>query len=227
MTDTPYTGQADDRRYSGEQADITYSLKRCIHAEECIHRLSAVFDPKKRPWIQADGASADDLVAMVTHCPSGALHVERKDGGVPEAPPAENTITLWKDGPLQLEGDLSLYGAQVAIDHETRLTLCRCGASNNKPFCDNAHLKTGFTASDPLPAVATTPVSDPPAMSSGKLSVTAQANGSLAVTGVFTMRAPDGSMLSYGDQAWLCRCGQSNNKPFCDGTHRTVGFTAE
>ena len=87
MTDTPYTGQADDRRYSGEQADITYSLKRCIHAEECIHRLSAVFDPKKRPWIQADGASADDLVAMVTHCPSGALHVERKDGGVPEAPP--------------------------------------------------------------------------------------------------------------------------------------------
>lgn len=141
-----YTGVADDRRYTGEDVDITYSLKRCIHAKACINRLSEVFDTKKRPWINADGAAADGVAEMIPLCPSGALHYERKDGGAAEATPTENTIVIWKNGPLQVTGDMSIQGATVAMDSETRVTLCRCGSSQNKPFCDGSHHKIEFKA---------------------------------------------------------------------------------
>lgn len=129
-----------DRRYTGTNGDITYNLKRCIHAEHCIHGLAQVFDKNARPWINADGASADEIAAAVIDCPSGALHYWRKDGGAVESIPEKNTIILWRDGPLQFTGDLRLDGS------ETRATLCRCGGSNNKPFCDGTHKINGFKA---------------------------------------------------------------------------------
>src|SRR5690348_18482272 len=69
------------RIYHGEQADVSYDLRRCIHAEECVKRLSGVFSRDKIPWAQPDNASPDELLETVMHCPSGALHVERKDDG--------------------------------------------------------------------------------------------------------------------------------------------------
>ena len=221
MSDT-YTGQADDKRYAGTQADILYGVKRCIHAAHCVNRLASVFDVEKRPWVNADGASTDELMAAVLLCPSGALHVERKDGGAAEAPPDTNTIIVWHNGPLQIKGDVAIQAAGVDIQHETRATLCRCGASESKPFCDNAHKKIGFEAQEIDPVGE-----DSTAETGGGLTITAHENGPLEVEGNFRIETEDGTFLRAGSKTWLCRCGNSKSKPFCDGTHKTIGFEAD
>ncbi len=123
----PYTGQNMDKRYPGENADIRYSIKRCIHAEECILRLVSVFNKDARPWIDANGASTQEIMNVVARCPSGALHVQPKDGTLPETPAERNVVVLWRNGPLQFRGHRVIRGAGVDIADETRATLCRCG----------------------------------------------------------------------------------------------------
>ncbi len=217
-----YSGKAMDRRYSGEAVDISYSLKRCIHAEACIHRLSEVFDAKRRPWIMPDGSDAEQVAQTIESCPSGALHYERKDGGAGEASPESNSVHVWHNGPLQFNANLHIEGTTVEIHGETRATLCRCGASRNKPFCDNSHKEIGFdgtTAAAGITAV--------PSMGSGPLTVTVSPNGSLSVKGAFTLYDESGTVLFSGEETWLCRCGGSAKKPFCDGTHNRNGFTGE
>lgn len=218
-----YQGKVDDRRYAGDDVDITYSLKRCIHAKECVNHLSSVFDVDKRPWINADGASAEKVATVIEMCPSGALHYERKDGGSDEAIPNTNRIILWHDGPLQVVGNLSIQGATVNIEQETRVTLCRCGASANKPFCDNAHKKIDFQA----PEFVSDKEPNLDADVSGKVTITATENGSLQVEGNFRIESQEGIVKYTGSKTWLCRCGQSSSKPFCDGTHNKVDFQAE
>jgi len=218
-----YTGKADDRVYSGENVDIRYSLKRCIHAKECVTRLSSVFDIEKRPWINPDGAEGDAVAEVLDLCPSGALHYDRKDGGAQEKTPENNTIILWHNGQLQFTGDLAIHGANVAIEDETRATLCRCGASDNKPFCDNSHKKIDFVAEPFEPAKEPDSAAD----TSGKVTITATENGPLQVEGNFKITDQDGTLLYTGSKTWLCRCGNSKSKPFCDGTHNKIGFKAD
>lgn len=218
-----YQGKVDDRRYAGDDVDITYSLKRCIHARECVNHLSSVFDVDKRPWINADGASAEKVATVIEMCPSGALHYERKDGGSDEAIPDTNRIILWHDGPLQIVGDLSIQGARVNIEQETRVTLCRCGASENKPFCDNAHKKIDFQA----PEFISDKEPNFDADVSGKVTITATENGPLQIEGNFRIESQEGVVKYTGSKTWLCRCGQSSSKPFCDGTHNKIDFQAE
>jgi CDGSH-type Zn-finger protein/uncharacterized Fe-S cluster protein YjdI len=220
MTDK-YRGKSMDRRYSGEAVDITYNLKRCIHAAECVRRLSEVFNTQRRPWITADGASADQVAATVEHCPSGALHYERKDGGSTEHTPSTNRVVIWHNGPLQFSGDLRIEGAAVDVQDETRAALCRCGASHNKPFCDNSHKDIAFDGrlGAPLQAV--------PNEEGGTLRITVNPNGSLRIEGAFTLYDEQGNALFSGSETWLCRCGGSQDKPFCDGSHRANSFKAE
>lgn len=217
---TPYTGQDQDRRYTGEHADVTYNLKRCIHAEQCIKRLPGVFDPQKRPWIQPATESADALVELVEHCPSGALHVIRKDDGLPEHTPSVNRVRLWKNGPLELRGDLTLTGATVDVKGETRATLCRCGASKNKPFCDNSHKDIAFEAA-PVVAPDIAPILE---VEGQTLTVEVLTDGCLHVSGHMRLLNESNEEIFAGDETWLCRCGHSANKPFCDGTHTKIGF---
>ncbi len=221
MPDT-YKGKQDDRRYEGEAVDITYNLKRCIHAKLCVNRLSEVFDVDKRPWIDANGADGDRVAEVIDMCPSGALHYDRKDGGAEESTPTANRIIVQKDGYLQFIGDLDIRGAAVEIESETRATLCRCGESNNKPFCDNTHKKVDFKTED-LKIVKV----DEFAKADGKLVITSNKNGPLEVSGNFQIEDEDGNIIFTGSQTWLCRCGSSSKKPFCDGTHNRNGFTAD
>jgi len=215
-----YRGRVDDRLYTGESIDIRYNLKRCIHSEECVKRLSGVFDTKRKPWILPDEGKAEEIVAGLGFCPSGALHYESKDGSE-EPAPSENRIILWEDGPLQIHGDLSIEGATVSISDERRVTLCRCGASQNKPFCDNSHKAMGFTSGQ----VQTVKVEA--SETGGKLHITATPQGSLLIEGNFRIETQEGHTIFTGTKTWLCRCGQSQNKPFCDGTHKKIGFDAE
>src|SRR6185369_9465152 len=103
-----YTGKNMDRRYMGDQIDITYSLKRCIHAEKCVIHLPGVFDRHGRPWIRPNDATPDQIAQVILMCPTGALHFERKAGGPAETAPPENTILAWQNGPLQVHGEMSV-----------------------------------------------------------------------------------------------------------------------
>jgi CDGSH-type Zn-finger protein/uncharacterized Fe-S cluster protein YjdI len=208
------------RTYSSESIDVTYELKRCIHAAECVQRLNAVFDNKKRPWIQPEQASADAIAETIHHCPTGALTYERKDGGASEVPDSESTLQVVDNGPVHLRGDITLTVA--GEDHTAmRMSLCRCGASENKPYCDNSHQKISFSATENnTGSIESTSPNTP-------LHVTPQPNGSVKVEGSFTIKGDDDEVLYSGIRAFLCRCGSSSNKPFCDGTHKKIGFQAE
>jgi uncharacterized Fe-S cluster protein YjdI len=133
------------RHYANESIDISYDARRCIHAAECVRGLPAVFDTDRRPWILPSGASADAIAAVIERCPTGALHYTRRDGGAAESPPEQVVIAPVSGGPLYVRGLIQLRSADGSlIVEDTRLALCRCGQSQNKPFCDNSHLGTGF-----------------------------------------------------------------------------------
>jgi uncharacterized Fe-S cluster protein YjdI len=133
------------RKYSGHGIDVFYEPALCIHAKECVHGLPDVFDPVKRPWIQPEHASADALAETIHRCPTGALHYERGDGKS-EAADAADSVAIVANGPLYVRGDVTLRLPDgTLVRHDTRLALCRCGHSKNKPYCDNSHVDCGFT----------------------------------------------------------------------------------
>lgn len=205
------------RRYSGDHVEVSYDARRCIHAAECVRGLPAVFDVARRPWILPGTADADAVAAVVAHCPSGALHVARRDGAPAEQPPARALVLVTPDGPLFVSGRVRVLAADGAtILEDTRVALCRCGQSANKPFCDNSHRAAGFADAGALPPGGE-------AGGEGDLTITASANGPLLLNGPFTLRSLSGNEYT-GTKAALCRCGGSARKPFCDGTHRRVGF---
>jgi uncharacterized Fe-S cluster protein YjdI len=133
------------RVYDDGRIRVLWDATRCIHTAICLQRLPAVFDAAARPWIDLTGASdAEEIATTVRACPTGAL---RYDGaGVdPERPDDPATVEIRPNGPIYLRGRLQLQapGGRAASD-EFRLALCRCGASENKPYCDNSHRLIGF-----------------------------------------------------------------------------------
>jgi CDGSH-type Zn-finger protein/uncharacterized Fe-S cluster protein YjdI len=209
------------REYPGQGITITFNARRCIHSEECVHRLPGVFDPQRRVWVDATQADPDDLARVVCHCPTGALHFQRTDGSADEQVPERNEVRVAADGPLFLRGDLEIHGADGVI-RETRAALCRCGASANKPFCDNSHQRVELH--DASQARSS---DEEGRRASGTVRVLPQPNGPCVVEGVVAIVDKAGHLVAtIGPRTALCRCGQSGNKPFCDGSHKRVGFTA-
>jgi len=222
-----------NHEYIGEQISVGYDAKRCIHAAECVHGLPAVFDPDRRPWVEPDEARADAIAEVVGRCPTGALRFERLDGGPAESAPAESVVKVEADGPLYVQGDLRLGGAPAQTGDsaaeearaEYRAALCRCGESSNKPFCDNAHLECGFEDPGAVDTDRETGVEDGAAdTAAGPLAITAAPNGPLLFGGPVELRSGDGLSRVLVENPALCRCGHSREKPFCDGTHFSVGF---
>jgi uncharacterized Fe-S cluster protein YjdI len=132
--------------YEGEEVTVTFDPSRCIHSEECVRGLPAVFDPSRKRWIRPDEASADAVVAAVGRCPSGALRVRRRGGAAPSIGPGEDVaVAVSRDGPLLLRGRLRIVNdAGETIATADAAALCRCGATDNPPFCDGSHTRIGF-----------------------------------------------------------------------------------
>lgn len=211
------------KTYQGEGIQVQYNLQRCIHAAKCVHGLPPVFDAKRRPWIDPTQGTADAIAEVVLQCPSGALHFTRTDGGTEETPATQNTISISQDGPLYLEGDIEVTSADgTLLLKDTRVALCRCGASKNKPFCDNSHLKIDFKDGGLLKDVQVKPTQEG---EDHTIRVRPSKNGPYLVQGPLHLVGTDDAV--EGSQAALCRCGGSSNKPFCDGTHRAIDFAAD
>jgi CDGSH-type Zn-finger protein len=162
------------------------------------------------------------VARVVMRCPTGALHYERSDEGEPEPVPAANTVLISRDGPLHLRGDIEVLDDSGAPRlRDTRVALCRCGFSKNKPLCDNAHRAGGFHDAG---AIHDQDLVQDPGAAGGVLRIVPHANASLELAGPFALGSDDGETLLAGTRARLCRCGQSSTKPFCDGSHERVGF---
>lgn len=211
--------------YTAGEVVVSFDASRCIHAAECVRGLPAVFDPSARPWIQPENAQGAEICAVVRKCPTGALSVRHVDGSAIEAPDATNNLKVEPNGPLYLRGRVVFDGGAHAsqVEH-MRVALCRCGQSKNKPLCDGSHKAAGFAD----PGRCSGPPHDAtPGQPRGRVSVKAITNGPLMLQGWVEFKAVDGSTFVAGEKTWLCRCGQSSNKPFCDGTHKKIGFTGQ
>jgi uncharacterized Fe-S cluster protein YjdI len=143
---TPEQERGPTRTYVGDAIEVHWEPRLCIHVRNCVRDLPNVFLPEARPWVAVDAADADAVAAAVEHCPTGALHYRRLDGGADEQAPEETTVEPRPNGPLFLRGRLRIVAADgQVIRQDTRVALCRCGASGNKPFCDGSHRRIGFT----------------------------------------------------------------------------------
>jgi len=199
-----------------DELTIHYDAARCVHSRHCILGLPGVFLEGERPWIRPAGASTAAIVKAIEACPSGALTYQRKDGAG-EAAPAVNTIRVWENGPLEVRGDLRLGGREMR-----RALLCRCGKTARPPFCDNSHRK-GFGATG-LPGFNEKKDHEPEG-AGGPLVIEPEEHGSNRITGNAEVIGSDGQRVARVKKAWFCRCGASGAKPFCDSSHKLIGFT--
>jgi uncharacterized Fe-S cluster protein YjdI/CDGSH-type Zn-finger protein len=134
------------RVYSGKNVEVSFDLDVCIHVGACLAGLPGVFELHRRRWIDPDNADPDVVARVVESCPSGALQYHRLDGGPDENPPTPTQITPLRNGPLLVHGPVQVTHGDGTTEAFPRATLCRCGLSKNKPFCDNSHLSSDFTA---------------------------------------------------------------------------------
>ena len=146
FTDQRTTDGSLDRRmgYVGKGITLYDNRGICAHAGVCTDRLKTVFLMGKEPWIDPDGASVEEIIETVEKCPSGALSysIENGDSRVQQRRPM---VTVTDDGPYAVAGGVELLGVDFGDGAvKERYTLCRCGASKNKPFCDGSHWNVGF-----------------------------------------------------------------------------------
>ena len=136
-----------------------------------------------------------------------------------------NIAAVPPNGPLCLTGDVRVEVAGEIVAESDSVALCRCGHSNNKPFCDGSHRKAEFDDPGLIRGGRLVPAADGNAGADDPVRIVCVGNGPLAVRGPLTVVAADGTM-SQGVKGSLCRCGESSTKPFCDGSHREAGFEA-
>lgn len=201
----------------GRDLTLMFEARRCIHARFCVTGAPTVFLANVQgPWIHPDTLAVERLAAIAHECPSGAIRYRRKDGAPDEGPPPVNLAAVREAGPYAFRGELAIDGKAAGY----RATLCRCGASKNKPYCDGSHHEVQFAASgEPATGIADMlPVRD------GVLWIDPQPDGPLAVRGNLEITSGTGRVVARVTGTRLCRCGGSATKPFCDGTHARIGF---
>ncbi len=209
--------------YEGKDADVSWDGRLCIHIQECGRAKGELFVGGRKPWCQPDQVDVEEVVAVVERCPTGAITFSVKDGSVEETADEKNTAVVTNNGPLHVRGDLDIQDAPDDMPGtKYRASLCRCGHSNNKPFCDNSHDDAGFVDHG---AVGET--GESLAEEGGTLTIRRAPNGPLLVSGNLSIIAGSGRVAWQGTRTALCRCGHSQNKPFCDGAHKAAGFEAE
>lgn len=208
-------------RYEGNDIIVEFDLGRCIHTGDCSRNLAAVFNVKRRGrWVSPDAAEAEAIARVCEQCPSGALRcIDKRSGKPMQSEPSENSVQTIADGPLYLHARMLLNGEPL---NSYRAALCRCGTSRLMPYCDNSHRTSGF--SDPgncRPCTTEATAANDPKQ---PLAITALPDGPLIFKGPFKLLDAAGETVQHAQQATICRCGASQMKPCCDGSHFTIDF---
>lgn len=198
---------------------LFFDGKKCIHSRNCVLNRPDVFVPNvEGEWIHPERASTDELHAIAENCPSGAIRFE--ESGKETNLPLINTLHIRENGPYALRAEIQMEGEPGTT---TRLTLCRCGASKNKPYCDGSHAEVPFIATGEVEVKASEALES----RSGVVRVEPAKDGPLFLYGNLEVCAGTGHTVNRAQEVHLCRCGHSKNKPYCDGTHKVIGFTSE
>ncbi len=143
------------KRYSNGEVTVVWKPSACVHSARCFRGLPEVFDPRARPWVSIGGAATEAIVRQVDQCPSGALsYVRATDdqprdsvdaAGATEEEHAEARVRPLPNGPLLVTGDLVVERPDGSSERRHEATaFCRCGGSDNKPYCDGTHARIGF-----------------------------------------------------------------------------------
>jgi len=205
-----------EKIYRSEHISITFNSKRCSHSGLCLKSLPTVFDLKARPWINLLNCNEQDVIKTVHKCPSGAL-------GFHETIDERVNVKLMKNGPINIRGKVNLKtGFQDSGQNLKRISLCRCGLSKNKPFCDASHLKE--FRDDAL--IDKRPASTTKQNASKQVDIVCIENGPLMCQGNIQFSDSNKEQITVIDPA-ICRCGASKRKPFCDGTHNKWHLSLE
>lgn len=208
------------QEYRGEHIIVYFDGRKCIHSRNCVLGRPEVFVPNAPgEWIHADSAPPDAVAEIAHNCPSGAITYERLDSGPPEHAPKVNVVRIRENGPLAFQAELRIAGQTTVY----RATLCRCGASKNKPLCDGSHVGVGFVATGE-PQTQESPAL---AQRDGAVVVKLAKNAPLLIEGNIEVVTGTGRTILRTRATALCRCGGSAVKPYCDGSHGKNGFVAD
>jgi len=156
----------NDRQYTNGEITVYWKPAKCIHATTCFRELLDVFNPRKRPWINMQGASTEEIISVTDKCPTAAIYwkynkdlkespeisADYSDEVNPESlhstklqNEATTRISIMKDGPILVDGDFLVTDYSGKDLKPTLMTsFCRCGHSQSQPFCDGTHRKVGF-----------------------------------------------------------------------------------
>ena len=133
------------KKYEKDELTVVWKPGTCIHAKECVKRLPQVYNPNERPWIKLENASIEELKSQIDACPSGALSYVI-DGEEAPAEPSSGAVKaqVMENGPLLVTGNLEITHNGDQENKAGVTAFCRCGASNNKPYCDGQHAAINF-----------------------------------------------------------------------------------
>lgn len=135
------------QHYENDQIKVQFNPNICEHAAECVKGLPTVFDVSKKKWINVDGSAANEITTVIDKCPTGALSYALANAATAEVSSDEKgvTMTLVPNGPIRVAGKITVQDDKGAILAEMdKASLCRCGLSANKPFCDGSHKREGW-----------------------------------------------------------------------------------
>lgn len=148
------------KEYRNKDIVVYWEPERCSHSAVCLKQLPQVFNLQKRPWVNVEAASPEEIIRTIDDCPSGALKYSLPDGSAvdpelgrgPGAKDTENssnakalTIKVLRNGPLLIEGDFQLQDVDGSVTNRAgKTSLCRCGQSEMRPFCDGSHFRNGW-----------------------------------------------------------------------------------
>jgi CDGSH-type Zn-finger protein len=178
-------------------------------------------------------AFMDDTAKHDSPEPSGQLNTtakaldrwfkeRQKQDAQPRLLEIPNEALITSAGPLRITGNLTIVDEEGKVTYANHIDLCRCGKSRGKPHCDGQHLDAEFLHSGRMQEVSDAPSSDRPA----KITLSCNKDGPVTFRGRLRLHNSVGQECTKIRGA-LCRCGQSANKPFCDGSHEKVGFRSK
>ncbi len=141
----------DTLHYTNGEMTVVWKPKVCNHSTLCWKGLIEVFNPKVRPWIKIDGATTVKIIEQVRRCPSGALRyfLNNEVPNEPNKVVAESAtmlkVEVTANGPYLIRSECLIVHSNGKEDTKTStVALCRCGSSQNKPYCDGRHTKIEF-----------------------------------------------------------------------------------
>lgn len=137
------------KTYSNDEITVNWNASACIHSQKCWRGLMDVFNPKKRPWINLEGANTEEIKRQIDQCPSGALSWSANQQTEAESDEDSGMVKIEviQNGPLRVHGNVEIQSPDSTIERKSKvIALCRCGMSNNKPYCDGTHKKENWVS---------------------------------------------------------------------------------